>query len=128
MDAFHKRKSGVLTGVSNDRVTEHPTHSKTALNTIILAKNDYDELQKRVVEAESWNDANQEMIHEHKQNTGRAMQMVEFWKAKYEEILRTNAQERFEQEKQHRQELSMLREELNSVKVFEKVATILNRG
>lgn len=125
LDAFHKRKSGVLTAVSTDRVTEYQTHSKTALNTIILTKSDYDDLQKRVVEAESWNDANQEMIHEHKQNTGRAMQMVEFWKAKYEEALKQNANERFEQEKQHRQELSNLRDELRSSKVFEKVATIL---
>jgi hypothetical protein len=125
VEAFHKRKTGVLTGVLTDRVTEYQTHSKTALNTIILAKDDYDELQSRVVQAESWNDTKDELIYQHKSTITHWQQMCEFWKSKYEELLKKNAEERLEQETKHRQELSNLKEELNSSKIFEKVASIL---
>jgi len=120
VDAFHKRKMGVIT----PSITAYQTHSKTSVNTIVLSKDEYDDLQKRIIEAESWNDTNTELIYQHKENTNIALQTAEFWKAKYEELLKKNSEERLEQEKKHRQEMYNMKEELDGIKIADKITSI----
>jgi len=93
-------------------------------NSVVLSKFEYDELQERVVQAESWNETKDELIYQHKSTISHWVQSTEFWKLKYDELLKKNAEERLEQETRHRQELSKMKEELDGIRLADKITTI----
>ena len=120
VEAFHKRKTGALTPV----LTGGLTHKQTPINSVVLSKFEYDELQERVIQAESWNQTKDELIYEHKSTISHWIQSTEFWKLKYDELLKKNADERLEQETRHRQELSKMKEELDGIRLADKITSI----
>lgn len=120
VEAFHKRKTGSLTPV----ITGSLTSKTPPVNTIYLSKYEYDELQERVNQAETWNETKDELIYEYKNTISQWIQSTEFWKLKYEELLKKGAEERLQQETMHRQEMSRLKEELDGIKLADKITSI----
>jgi len=80
LDAFHKRKTGVLTAVSpivNGFV--HPTHDARS-NVIYLSLDDYDDLKSQILlNQESWN----QEIQAHKDTKA----WLSFYQTNYETLL-----------------------------------------